>query len=150
MSFLDALQTSASGLSAQRLRMNLISSNLANVNTTRTEDGGPYRRKDAVFKATESQTAFGDQLNRSLAGNQLEEANVGVEVTEIRDDYRPPILKFDPSHPDADEQGYISLPNINVVEEMVNMISATRSYEANVTAIKASKDMASDAMDIGR
>ena len=145
MSFLDALQTSSSGLSAQRLRMNLISSNLANVNTTRTEDGGPYRRKDPIFKATEAQTQFRDQLNTKMAN-----ANVGVQVTEIRDDYRPPILKFDPGHPDADENGYIALPNINVLEEMVNMISATRSYEANVTAIKATKDMASDAMDIGR
>lgn len=145
MSFLDALQTSASGLSAQRLRMNLISSNLANVNTTRTEDGGPYRRKDAVFEAKAAQSDFREQLQ-----NSIDQANVGVEVTEIRDDDRPPILKFDPNHPDADAEGFVSLPNINVVEEMVNMISATRSYEANVTAIKATKDMASDAMDIGR
>ena len=145
MSFLDALQTSASGLSAQRLRMNLISSNLANVNTTRTEDGGPYRRKDSVFESKSSQPDFGEQLRKSI-----DKANVGVEVTEIRDDDRPPILKFDPNHPDADDKGFVALPNINVVEEMVNMISATRSYEANVTAIKATKDMASDAMDIGR
>jgi flagellar basal-body rod protein FlgC len=150
MSFLDALQTSASGLSAQRLRMNLISSNLANVNTTRTEDGGPYRRKDPIFKATEAQTQFRDRLNTKMVNTKMANANVGVQVTEIRDDYRPPILKFDPGHPDADENGYIALPNINVLEEMVNMISATRSYEANVTAIKATKDMASDAMDIGR
>ena len=145
MSFLDALQTSASGLSAQRLRMNLISSNLANVNTTRTEDGGPYRRKDAVFEAKASQDDFGRQLN-----DRLNEANVGVEVTEIRNDNRSPIIKFDPNHPDADSEGFVALPNINVVEEMVNMISATRSYEANVTAIKATKDMASNAMEIGR
>ena len=145
MSFLDALHTSASGLSAQRLRMNLISSNLANVNTTRTEDGGPYRRKDAVFEAKASQPDFRQQLEK-----RLDEANVGVEVTEIRDDERPPILKFDPNHPDADGEGFVALPNINVVEEMVNMISATRSYEANVTAIRATKEMASDALDIGR
>lgn len=145
MSFLDALQTSGSGLSAQRLRMNLISSNLANVNTTRTEDGGPYRRKDAVFKATAAETNFNEQLD-----SKLDQANVGVQVTAIRDDYRPPILKFEPNHPDADASGYIALPNINVMEEMVNMISATRSYEANVTALKATKEMASDAMDIGR
>ncbi len=145
MSFLDALHTSASGLSAQRLRMNLISSNLANVNTTRTENGGPYRRKDAVFEAKASQPDFRQQLEK-----RLDEANVGVEVTEIRDDERPPILKFDPTHPDADGEGFVALPNINVVEEMVNMISATRSYEANVTAIRATKEMASDALDIGR
>ena len=110
MSFLDALHTSASGLSAQRLRMNLISSNLANVNTTRTEDGGPYRRKDAVFEAKASQPDFRQQLEK-----RLDEANVGVEVTEIRDDERPPILKFDPNHPDADGEGFVALPNINVV-----------------------------------
>jgi flagellar basal-body rod protein FlgC len=145
MSFLDALNTSASGLSAQRLRMNLISSNLANVNTTRTEQGGPYKRKDAVFAATPQRPSFEEALSR-----QLGPQNVEVQVTEIRDDLRAPITKFDPGHPDADEEGYVALPNINVVEEMVNMISASRSYEANVTAIRATKEMAADAMEIGR
>jgi flagellar basal-body rod protein FlgC len=145
MSFLDALQTSASGLSAQRLRMNLISSNLANINTTRTPEGGPYKRKDAVFAANPQQPSFSDTLSRSL-----DPQNIGVEVTEIHDDQRSPIQKFEPGHPDADVNGYISLPNINVVEEMVNMISASRSYEANVTAIRATKEMVADAMDIGR
>lgn len=145
MSLFDALQTSASGLSAQRLRMNLISSNLANVNTTRTPEGGPYKRKDAVFSANPQQSEFKDALSERLGTQRVE-----VQVTEIRDDLRPPILKYDPNHPDADANGYISLPNINVVEEMVNMMSASRSYEANVTAIRATKEMASDAMDIGR
>jgi len=143
MSFLDALQTSSSGLSAQRLRMNLISSNLANVNTTRTEDGGPYRRKDPIFKATEAQTQFRDQLNTKMAN-----ANVGVQVTEIRDDYRPPILKFDPGHPDADENG--SLPNVNVVEEMVNMISASRSYQTNVDTMNAAKTLLMKTLALGQ
>jgi len=145
MNFLDSLTTSATGLSAQRLRMNLISSNLANVNTPQAKEGIAYKRKDAVFAAQSQQESFGqalaDRLNPSLTG---------VQVVAIRDDNRPPILKLDPGHPDADENGYISLPNINVVEEMVNMISATRSYEANVTAVKASKDMAAEALEIGR
>lgn len=145
MNFLDSLRTSASGLSAQRLRMNLISSNLANVNTTRTEQGGPYKRKDAVFAAVPHQNDFARTLARSIEPGLNE-----VQVTAIRDDDRPAITKYDPGHPDADANGYISLPNINVVEEMVNMISASRSYEANITAVKASKDMATDALDIGR
>lgn len=145
MSFLDALETSASGLSAQRMRMKLISSNLANVNTTRTREGGPYKRKDLVFEANPKLDSFKQTL-----ASRMEPQRYEVQVSEIRDDPRPPISKFDPSHPDADERGYVSLPNINVVEEMVNMISATRSYEANVTAVKATKDMAADAMDIGR
>jgi flagellar basal-body rod protein FlgC len=145
MSFLDALKTSASGLSAQRLRMNLISSNLANINTTKTKEGGPYRRKDAVFEANPQHADFSQALSDRLGPQRVE-----VQVTQIRNDNRPPILKYDPGHPDADENGYIAMPNINVVEEMVNMMSATRSYEANVTAIRATKEMASEAMDIGR
>ncbi|KJS30361.1 MAG: flagellar basal body rod protein FlgC [Desulfatitalea sp. BRH_c12] len=145
MSLLDALQTSATGLSAQRLRMNLISSNLANINTTRTAEGGPYKRKDAVFTANPQSSGFNDALARQMDPQRIE-----VLVTEIRNDERPPVLKFDPGHPDADGDGFVALPNVNVVEEMVNMISASRSYEANVTAIKATKDMAADAIDIGR
>ena len=145
MNFLDGLQTSASGLSAQRLRMNLISSNLANINTTHTKEGGPYRRKDAVFEANPQGSDFSKALS-----DRLGEESVQVQVTEIRDDNRPPIQKYDPNHPDADENGYISMPNINVVEEMVNMMSASRSYEANVTAIRATKEMATSALEIGR
>ena len=145
MNFLDALKTSASGLSAQRMRMNLISSNLANVNTTRTSQGGPYKRKDAVFAAVPQENQFAHTLAR-----QLDPGVSDVRVTEIREDNRPVITKYDPGHPDADENGYVALPNINVVEEMVNMISASRSYEANVTAVQSSKDMASSALDIGR
>ena len=145
MNFIDALSTSASGLSAQRLRMNLISSNLANINTTKTEAGGPYRRKDAVFAAQPQEDSFGRALSQ-----QLESGVNTVRVDSIRTDNRPPIQKYDPENPDADEQGYVDLPNINVVEEMVNMISATRSYEANVTAVKSTKEMANQALEIGR
>lgn len=145
MSFVDALYTSATGLSAQKVRMNLISGNLANVNTTRTEEGGPFRRKDAVFRAV-----AGEQSFRRTLGRKLNPEKTGVEVMQIVTDHRQPITKFDPGHPDADENGYVALPNVNVVEEMVNMISATRSYEANVTAVKATREMVNQAFEIGR
>jgi flagellar basal-body rod protein FlgC len=144
MNFLESLRTSATGLSAQRLRMNLISSNLANVNTTKTQDGKAYQRKDAVF-AAEQPTDFYSTLSQ-----RIQQGAGGVQVVDIREDSRPPILKYDPNHPDADAKGFVALPNINVVEEMVNMISATRSYEANVTAIKVTKEMATEALEIGR
>ena len=140
MNFLDALNTSATGLNAQRLRMNLISSNMANINTTRTENGGPFKRKDAVFEAVDA----------NHFSHNLEAALTEVQVKEIVDDSRPPILKYDPGHPDADKNGYVAMPNINIIEEMVNMISASRSYEANVSAIKTTKDMAKAALDIGK
>jgi len=145
MDFFHALQVSSSGLSAQRLRMNLISANLANVNTTRTADGGPYRRKEAVFAAQPVEADFRRHLRSHLAERLPE-----VQVLAIVDDPNPPLVKYDPSHPDADSNGYVSMPNLNVMEEMVNMISATRSYEANLTAIKAAKDMAGRALEIGR
>jgi flagellar basal-body rod protein FlgC len=145
MSFFDAIGISASGLSAQRLRMNLISSNLANVNTTRTQGGGPYRRNDAVFAAVAHPSSFERTLNARLMNPSAE-----VKVVGISQDSRPPILKYDPTHPDADENGYVAMPNVNVMEEMVNLISATRSYEANVTAVRAAKQMAQKALEIGR
>ena len=144
MDFFDALHVSASGLSAQRIRMNLISANLANVNTTRTKAGGPYRRKDPVFAAQAPAASFREMLRNR------EEMLREVAVIGIVEDSRAPIRKYDPHHPEADENGYVSLPNINVMEEMVNMISATRSYEANVTAIKAAKEMALKALEIGQ
>ena len=122
MDFFDALHVSSSGLSAQRLRMNLISANLANINTTRTKDGGPYRRKDPVFAAQAPGTSF-----REILHNRQKEMLKEVAVVGIVEDVRPPIRKHDPSHPDADKNGYVALPNINLMEEMVNMISATRS-----------------------
>ncbi len=145
MDFFDALKTSASGLSAQRLRMNLISGNLANANTTRTAEGGPYRRKEAVFAAKPTEASF-----REMLENRRRQRLPQVEVVDIFTDGSEPIRKFDPNHPDADPQGYVSLPNVNVMAEMVNLISATRSYEANVAAIKAAKDMALKALEIGK
>ena len=145
MDFFDAMNTSSAALSAQRLRMNLISGNLANVNTTRTNQGGPYRRKEAVFAAGPVDQPFkrilADRRNKNLST---------VKVARVVEDRNPPVLKYDPQHPDADDKGYVALPNINLMEEMVNMISATRGYEANVTALKAAKDMALKALEIGR
>ncbi len=145
MDFFDALHISSSGLSAQRLRMNLISANLANMSTTRTKGGGPYQRKDPVFAAQAPVPSF-----RATLRDRQKEMLKEVAVIGIVEDSRSPIRKYDPGHPDADENGYVAMPNINIMEEMVNMISATRSYEANVSAIKAAKDMALKALEIGR
>ena len=145
MDFFDALRVSSSGLAAQRVRMNLAANNLANINTTKTPEGGPYRRKDVVFAGQPLEKSFGETLRAGMTGTLSE-----VRVAGIVDDPRPPHSKHDPQHPDADEKGYVKMPNINLMEEMVNMISATRSYEANVTAIKATKDMALKALEIGK
>jgi flagellar basal-body rod protein FlgC len=145
MNFFDSIQTSASGLSAQRLRMNLVSNNLANTNTTRTELGGPYQRQEPVFAAVPVQNPFGEMLKAELGGSPAE-----VNVVDVVNDSRKPLLKYDPLHPDANAQGYVSMPNINVMEEMVNMMTASRSYEANVTAITTSKNMVMKALEIGR
>jgi flagellar basal-body rod protein FlgC len=144
MNFIDNLAISSSGLSAQRLRMNLISSNLANINTTRTETGEPYKRKDVVFEAVEA-NGFKNALDE-----QLETPANSVKVARLIEDDKPYVLKYDPGHPDADADGYIQLPNVNIVEEMVNMISASRGFEANATAVRTTKDMAGMALDIGK
>ena len=145
MNFFDSMQTSASGLTAQRLRMNLASSNLANTETTRTEQGGPYQRKEPIFASTPIQGAFGEVLKAELSNKPSE-----VNVVGVINDSRKPLLKYDPLHPDADPQGFVSMPNINVMEEMVNMMTASRSYEANITAISTSKNMVQKALEIGR
>jgi flagellar basal-body rod protein FlgC len=125
--------------------MNLISANLANVNTTRTPEGGPYRRKEVVFTAAPKAASFRDVLKARQT-----QAPCEVQASKIIEDDRPPLKKFAPQHPAADAEGYVAMPNVNVMEEMVNMISATRSYEANVTAIRAAKDMALKALEIGK
>ena len=145
MNFLDTLQTSSSGLTAQRIRMNLISSNLANVNTLKTEEGGPYKRKEPVFAAVPMENSF-HNIVRDKMNAHLNE----VQVIKVVEDKRDPISKYDPGHPEADEQGYVKMPNINVIEEMVNMMMASRSYEANVAAVNATKKMAMKALEIGR
>jgi flagellar basal-body rod protein FlgC len=145
MSFMDGMNVSASGMTAQRLRLDIISQNIANVNTTRDENGNVYRRKTVVF-AEKDVTPFGDILMKTAgtAGN-------GVKVTQVSEDKESALRKvYDPSHPDADEAGYVSYPNVNVVQEMTDMIDATRSYEANVTAFNATKNMALKGLEVGK
>ena len=146
MGFLDALRASASGLSAQRVRMKLIASNLANVNTTRTPEGGPYQRREPIFSAAAPDV---DSFREILNGRQQGEA-VEVQTVGVVKDGRDPIMKYEPDHPDADENGFVAMPNISVTEEMVNLVSASRSYEANIAAVKATKNMVLKALEIGR
>jgi flagellar basal-body rod protein FlgC len=145
MDFSTGLRVSSSGLSAQRLRMNTISSNIANMNTTRTHEGGPYRRKDVVFEAMPETRNFGEILT-ALPDRNIER----VQVSDIHVDRGAPLMKYEPNHPEANAEGYVAYPNINLMEEMTNMIQASRSYEANVSAMNATKDMASSALEIGR
>jgi len=145
MDFLTALKISASALDAQRIRMDVISSNLANINTTRTPEGGPYRRRDVVFASQPVADNFGEVLN-----SELEKKLQRVEIVDITVDPGPPKVVYDPRHPDANALGYVGMPDINVMEEMVNILSATRSYEANVAAVNAVKSMVNKALEIGR
>ena len=144
--FLTGFRISGSGMAAQRARMNTISSNLANINTTKTAEGGPYRRKDVVFESMPDVQSFGEVIGANDPKSDFQR----VQVTDVVYDKKAPILKHDPTHPDANEDGYVAYPNINLMEEMTNMIQATRSYEANVQAIQATKDMALSALEIGR
>lgn len=143
MNFFTAMTITASGLDAQRTRMNVLASNLANARTTRTAEGGPYKRLDAVFQAVPVGTRFGE-----LVGDRSAQVASTVEVSSIEQDQSAPQLVYDPTHPDADARGYLALPNVNVVEEMVNMITASRAYEAGVTAMQSIKGMARSALSI--
>lgn len=147
MRLFRAIETSASGLTAERLRMDIIANNIANANSTRTAEGGPYRRQVAIF-GPRGASNFATVFGRSLDGDAS--IGSGVRVLGIRQDPSPPKIKYDPSHPDADEQGYVRLPNVNVVTEMVDLISASRAYEANITAMNSAKAMAIKALEIGR
>jgi flagellar basal-body rod protein FlgC len=140
------MNISSSGLAAQRLRMNILSSNLANAQTTRVPGTeGPYKRKDVVFSAIPNGTPFEDFLDET-SFTQLSK----VKVIDIHEDSKPPRRVFDPSHPDSKEDGYVDMPNVEVMSEMVNMIAATRAYEANATALNNAKQMALKALEIGR
>jgi flagellar basal-body rod protein FlgC len=138
----SALEVAASGLSAQRVRMNTIAANMANARTTRTEEGGPYRRIDPVFQAV--------PLDRNAMVAGAERGVSKVEVARVVEDNRPGQMVYEPSHPDANAGGYVEYPNVNAVEEMVNMITASRAYEAGITSIETVKNMARSAIDIGR
>ncbi len=145
MDFLTGMRVSSSGMAAQRQRMNTISSNIANINTTRTPEGGAYRRKDVVFEAIPEQKTFGEILHTEVDRNVNR-----VQVSDVAVDRKAPLMKYEPNHADANEDGYVAYPNINLMEEMTNMIQATRAYEANVSAMGATKNMAMSALEIGR
>ena len=145
MSLLGAISVSASGMEAQRVRLELLSENLAHTDTTRVDGpgSGPYRRKDAVFSAASPQSTFADMLSGAGAGG-----SAGVVVSEISVDQSEPERRYLPGHPDADANGYVAFPKISPAEEMVNMMSASRSYEANVAAISTVKDMIARSLDL--
>lgn len=145
MSLFGALSVSASGLAAQRDRATTIAENLANSETTRTPEGGPYRRKDVIFEP-ESQVSPFSAVFQAEFGPQA----AGVGVAEVVEETRPPIMKYDPGHPDANPQGYVALPNINPAEEMVDLMGASRGYQANAAAMSAVKDMVSKSIDLMR
>lgn len=147
MGYFNSIDIGASALTAQRLQMDLISQNIANASSTRTEDGTPYRRRVAIFEERSPKAPFSrflsEKSRQMLAGK-------GVRVARIVEDQSPFNRVYDPGHPDADADGYVLMPNVNVITEMVNMISANRAYEANVTSINTSKSLALKALEIGR
>ena len=142
MDIFTSMKISSSGMSLQRARMNVISSNLANINTTRTAEGGPYKRKMVVAGA--------EPVGNGGFAGQLDSSIQKVRVMEIRKDQTLPKLIYDPSHPDADERGYVAMPNINLIEEMLDMINASRAYEANASAISNARSMATRAIEMGQ
>lgn len=146
-SFMDSLNISGSGLTAQKLRMTIVAQNLANASTTRTEAGGPYRRKLVVLSEKGNTADFSAALNASI-GDRAPGGGVQVDaVIEDPDDFK---VEYDPTHPDADANGYVMLPNVNTTEEIVDIMSASRLYEANVTAFNAMKEMITKALEIGK
>ncbi len=145
MDFLTNMKISSSGLNVQRKRMEAISSNLANLETTRTPEGGPYRRKDVLVTALPIDSEFG-----SVFKNQLGDKLTQAQVSEVVEDQTEPKLVYNPKHPDANDLGYVAMPNVDQMTEMVNMVTTQRSFEANVTALNASKAMAIRAIDLGR
>lgn len=144
MDFDSSMKISASGLSANRAWINVLSSNLANINTTRTADGKPYQRRTVIYESTPAE-AFGSQLDLAMQDNLQK-----VSVTDIVSDGRDFREVYDPSHPDANENGIVLMPNINSVEEMANLVNASRSYEANLAALNMAKQLAMKAMEIGK
>lgn len=146
MSLFQSFNINTSGMTAQRFRMDVISENVANVTTTRTKDGTPYRRKIVTFQE-KNVTPF----SRVLQNTREAYVGNGVKVSEVKEDTNSDfIMKYDPSHPDADENGYVSYPNVNIITEMTNMIDASRSFEANVTAFETSKAMALKGLELGK
>ncbi len=145
MSLFNVLSVSASGMAAQRTRAELLAENLANAETTRTPEGGPYRRKDAVFTSQPQVSLFSSVLETELTGGVT-----GVEVSEIVVDAREPEKRYLPGHPDADANGYVAFPRINPAEDMVDLLGAARGYQANISAMTAVKDMINRSIDLLR
>ena len=159
--FLNSFDISGYGLSAQRVRVNTISSNIANAQTTRTDEGGPYRRKEVVFKAVNfndvyndmidnetNKMGYSDPLDENQLGKKVNPAIMSVIVDKVVRDDSKPLMKYEPNHPDADANGYVAYPNINPVVEMADLVEATRSYQANVAAFQSAKDMANSAISL--
>ena len=148
MSFWESLRIGTTGLTAQRLRLDLISNNIANAQTTRTAKGGPYQRQDVVF-VPEENSSFSSQLS-AARGADINNLQGGVKVAQITTDTSPGSTVYDPTNPDADASGNVTYPNVDITVEMTNMLSATRSYEANLATVEAVKRMALKALEIGR
>lgn len=154
MSFLSTINIIGSGITAQHLRLDVISQNITNINTTRTEDGGPYRRKMVVFQAVSGRDTFRDAMARASAravpnGSSAPTAG-GVRVTQIVEDESPLKIVYDPTHPDADENGYLEMPNVDMVKEIADAMAASRAYASNVTAFNTLKSVLSSGLEIGR
>jgi len=163
MGFLSSFDISGYGLTAQRQRINTVSSNIANANTTRTDEGGPYRRKSVIFKAVDFSEVLNQRINENSKfkkfSDPLDEGTFGkkpipalssVVVDKIVRDESEPVMKYDPSHPDANAEGYVAFPNINPVIEMADLIEATRAYQANTAAFQSAKTMANNAIEMMR
>jgi flagellar basal-body rod protein FlgC len=147
MAFLNSLDISGSALTAERVRMDVISENIANATTTRTEEGGPYRRKMVVLESV-GKKSFQELMQDNI--NSMQQSKGGVKVTRIEEDQSEFNLVYDPTNPDADAQGYVKMPNVDQTKETLDMMSATTSYNANLTAFNAVKTMASKALEMGR
>jgi flagellar basal-body rod protein FlgC len=150
MSIFNAINTSSTGLSAERTRMDIISKNISNANVTRTASGAPYRRQMVVFQ--EKGPSFKEVMSQVVNGEikDYDDKEKGVKITQVVEDKTPFKKIYNPGHPDADENGYVLMPNVEIIQEMVDMITASRGYEANVAAVNASKSMAMKALEIGR
>lgn len=147
MSFLSSMNISASGLTAQKQRLDIISENISNIETTRTEGGGPYKRKMVVFQPIEERPNFRNILSEKT---RINNSKGGVQITQVVEDDREFKAVYNPKHPDADKDGYVLMPNVDLIKETVDAMSATRSYDANITAFNAIKMMATKALEIGR
>ncbi len=156
MSFLSTMNIIGSGITAQHLRLDIISENVTNINTTRTEEGGPYRRKVVVFQAQDGRNTFREAMTRAqsrrngLVRNAGFETTGGVQVVEIGEDTSDFKLRYDPTDPDANEEGYVELPNVDLVKEITDAMAASQAYSANVTAFNVLKSVVSSGLEIGR